>query len=145
MFRPCIPLFAAVLGLASCTQPLPTVADLEDMQTRVKSTLRYRYDDLESRRSSLSDEEYEKEKTKLDDLVVSRATDLAWNRHNMAEVERENHGIPTPDAPQHIVAPTGDQSGGNMRKFNQNSQSMSGNTSTSAAEMNRMMRSTNTQ
>jgi hypothetical protein len=46
----------------------------------------------------LSEAEYQAQLADLNDKVVQRAHTLAWNQHNLAEMERQAQGIPTPAA-----------------------------------------------
>lgn len=47
----------------------------------------------------LSEEKYIEQYGILEDRVVQRAHTLAWDQHNLAEMERKAQGVPTPDAP----------------------------------------------
>ena len=53
----------------------------------------------------LSEAEYETELARLNDRVVSRAHTIAWEQHNLAELERKAQGVPTPDQPVQLMAP----------------------------------------
>lgn len=53
----------------------------------------------------LSEAEYETELARLNDRVVSRAHTIAWEQHNLAELERKYQGVPTPDQPVQLLPP----------------------------------------
>ena len=59
----------------------------------------------------LSDAEYKEQYAALEDKVVQRAHTLAWEQHNLAELERKAQGVPTPDAPVANMAPNAMQGG----------------------------------
>lgn len=59
----------------------------------------------------LSDAEYKAQYAELQDKVVQRAHTLAWNQHNLAELERKAQGVPTPDAPVANMPPSAMQGG----------------------------------
>ncbi|MBK8094250.1 MAG: hypothetical protein IPK32_20370 [Verrucomicrobiaceae bacterium] len=43
---------------------------------------------------------------RLEERVVQKAHTLAWESHQMAELERAAQGVPTPAAPQMLNAPS---------------------------------------
>lgn len=78
----------------------------------------------------LSDAEYKAQYAELQDKVVQRAHTLAWNQHNLAELERKSQGVPTPDAPVANMPPSamhGGAGGGSMyRSYQQQFNSAAG-------------------
>jgi hypothetical protein len=103
-----LPLAAAVAMIcASCAtqaKTMPSAADLDRTHQRFLTLAQPQFDELERKRASgtLSQEDYEREKSALEYRVHQQAVDAAWTAHALAESDRKATGIPTPDSPQQI-------------------------------------------
>ncbi|MBL9185100.1 MAG: hypothetical protein JNN17_23335 [Verrucomicrobiaceae bacterium] len=102
---------AACVVLASCAastmDSIPTGAQMQIYKQQAQREMGSEYTRLAELRHSnvLSEAEYQAELSKLDDRVVARAHTLAWEQHNLAELERKAQGVPTPDQPVQLMAP----------------------------------------
>ncbi len=129
-------LFPVLLSLVSCTtnSSIPDAKELDHYHQSAEAVMKPERDDLERRRASgeITEAAYQAQKAMLDKQVAARATDAAWTRHALAESERKMTGIPTPDNPVAIDAPTsGSNSGmptqGSYRRFNEQDMGMTAN------------------
>lgn len=125
----------AVVALVQCgTSTLPTAESLTANARLLREQARPEFDELDRRLAagSLTEADYQAEKAALEKRISNEARDAAWARHNLAQSERKALGLPTPDAPQVIVAPNalvggagggGVSGGGSLyRPFTQQSQ-----------------------
>lgn len=133
----------AVGLFSSCAQRLPDVAEIDRSYQKVEEQARHERADLERRRASgqLSESDYQREKASLDNRISQRAIAMVWNRHLIEEVQRENVGLPTPDAPQDIAVPEAGSlpTGSDFRRFNQQLDSSYGTTGETVNGMREMM------
>lgn len=116
-----------LLVLAGCTtnSSIPDARDMDKYHRAAEAVMKPERDALEQKRASgqISETEYQAQLAMLERQVSERATDAAWTRHALAESERKMSGIPTPDAPVDLQAPTAGGSGalptgGTYRRFN---------------------------
>jgi hypothetical protein len=97
--------------LASCASStmdsIPTGAQMQIYRDQAQRDLQSEFARLGELRMSnvLSEAEYQTQLADLNDKVVQRAHTLAWNQHNLAEMERQAQGVPTPTAPVVNIAP----------------------------------------
>jgi len=102
---------AAAVVLASCASStmdsIPTGAQMQIYKDQAQREFSSDYMRLAELRHSkvLSEAEYQAELVKVDDRVVARAHTLAWEQHNLAELERKAQGVPTPDQPVQLMPP----------------------------------------
>jgi hypothetical protein len=112
-----LPSFVACTLLASCaSSTMDSIPTGEKMQIFKEQAQRDYQPDFASigelrMKNLLSEAEYQKQLADLNDKVVQRAHTLAWNQHNLAEMERKAQGVPTPDAPVANMAPSAMQGG----------------------------------
>lgn len=144
-FRPMLLALATLGSLASCTQRLPDVAELDRCQRRAEELARPEIVALERRRPSMSESAYQKAKAELDDRITRKGIEMAWTSHSLAEIERENLGIPSPDHPQAINVPEAGAlpTGSDFRRFNQTTDPALGTTGETVSGMREMMGRTN--
>ena len=120
LFLPVLAAAVAAICVSCATQAktMPSAADLDRSQQRFRTQAQPLFDDLERRRASgtLSQAEYEREKSSLEYRVHQQAVDAAWTAHALAESDRKATGIPTPDSPQQIQ--TGSVSGSFYQSHN---------------------------
>jgi|GEM_PF-3060438 len=134
----------ATFGLVQCgTSTLPTADSLTANAQILREQARPEFEELDRRRAagSLSEGDYQAEKAALEKRISNGARDAAWSRHQLAESERKALGLPTPDAPQVVIAPNaliggagggGVSGGGSLyRPFTQQSQGAFNNTMSS--------------
>jgi hypothetical protein len=129
-----ITLFSAALLCGCGTSTLPTAESLSANAQVLREQARPEFDELDRRRalSGLTEADYQAEKAALEKRISNQARDAAWSRHSLAQSERKALGLPTPDAPQTIIAPNalvggagggGVSGGGSLyRPFTQQSQ-----------------------
>ncbi|MFM7606651.1 MAG: hypothetical protein ACKO8Z_15825 [Prosthecobacter sp.] len=97
--------------LASCASStmdsIPTGAQMQIFKAQAKQEHQTEFARLEELRLKhvLSEAEYQEQVSKLNDKVVARAHAIAWDQHNLAEIERKSQGIPTPDQPVQLLPP----------------------------------------
>lgn len=86
---------------------IPTGAQMQIYKDQAQREFGSEYLRLAELRHSnvLSEAEYQAELVKVDDRVVARAHTLAWEQHNLAELERKAQGVPTPDQPVQLMPP----------------------------------------
>jgi len=80
---------------------VPTPAELDKYATVVRARYQAEYAELEQKRAkgTISKEDYEFNKQRLDSEVNEAVNNAAWNKHFLAESERKADGVPTPDQP----------------------------------------------
>lgn len=132
---------AALGGLASCAQRLPDVADFDRSYQKAEELARADRAELESRRSQMSDAQYQREKAELENRIADRAVSMVWTRHSLEETQRENLGIPSPDHPQAISVPQAGSlpTGSDYRRFDQQMDSTFGSSGETISGMRQMM------
>ena len=92
----------AAVVLASCASStmdsIPTGAQMQIYKDQAQREFGSEYLRLAELRHSkvLNEAEYQEELLKVDERVVARAHTLAWEQHNLAELERKAQGVPTP-------------------------------------------------
>lgn len=102
---------AAAVVLASCASStmdsIPTGAQMQIYKEQAQREFSSDYMRLAELRHSkvISEAEYQAELVKVDERVVARAHTLAWEQHNLAELERKAQGVPTPDQPVQMLPP----------------------------------------
>lgn len=135
---------ATALGLVSCTQSLPDVADFDRSYQKAEEYARAERADLERRRGQMSEADYQREKQALDNRVAERAVAMVWTRHSLEETQRENQGLPSPDHPHDINVPQAGSlpTGSDYRRFNQQMDSSYGTTGESISGMRQMIGNT---
>jgi hypothetical protein len=86
---------------------IPTGAQMQIYREQAQREFSSEYVRLADQRDAklLTAEEYNRECAKLEERVVARAHDIAWNQHNLAEMDRKAQGVPTPDAPVRLMTP----------------------------------------
>ena len=122
--------------LASCASStmdsIPSVEQMQIYKEQAQRDMQPDYLRLADMRHSkeLTDSQYFAEVALLDERAVARAHTIAWNQHNMAEMDRQAQGIPTPAAPVMNMAPNamnGGAGGGSMyRSYQQQFNSAAG-------------------
>ena len=101
----------AAVVLASCASStmdsIPTGAQMQIYKDQAQREFGSEYLRLAELRHSkvLNEAEYQEELLKVDERVVARAHTLAWEQHNLAELERKAQGVPTPDQPVQLMPP----------------------------------------
>jgi hypothetical protein len=134
---------AAASVFPSCAQRLPDLAEIDRSYQKVEEQSRNERADLERQRASgrLTESDYQREKAALENRISQRAIAMVWNRHLIKEVQMENAGIPTPDAPQDIAVPEAGSlpTGSDFRRFNQQLDSSYGTTGETVSGMREMM------
>jgi hypothetical protein len=97
-------LFACVL-LASCASStmdsIPNEAQMQAFQDQARRSFSGEYEYLgeEMRAGRITDKEYQERLASLEQRVTSEAHTLAWRSHQLAELQRQSRGEPTPSAP----------------------------------------------
>jgi hypothetical protein len=97
--------------LASCASStmdsIPTGAQMQIYKDQAQREFQSDFARIGELRMSgvLSEAEYQKELAALNDKVVARAHAIAWDQHNLAELERKAQGVPTPDQPVQLMPP----------------------------------------
>ncbi len=97
--------------LASCASStmdsIPTGAQMQVYKDHAQREYQSDFARIGELRMSnvLSEAEYQKELAALNEKVVARAHSIAWDQHNLAELERKSQGVPTPDQPVQLMAP----------------------------------------
>jgi hypothetical protein len=86
---------------------IPTGAQMQIFKAQAKREYQADFAQLEELRLThvLSESEYQEQMSKLNDKIVARAHAIAWDHHNLAEIERKSQGIPTPDQPVQLLPP----------------------------------------
>lgn len=117
---------AALLAACTTNSSIPDAKELDRYQKAAEAVMKPERDALEQKRANgqITDAEYKAQLAMLERQISERATDAAWTRHALAESERKMSGIPTPDAPVALEAPTAGGSGalptgGTYRRFNE--------------------------
>lgn len=115
--------FSAAFNLLACAllaacasstmDSIPTGERMQIFKQQAQLQMQPEYQRLAEMRyaKELSDSEYFAQVELLDDRATSLAHTLAWNQHNMAELERKSQGVPTPDAPVANMPPSAMQGG----------------------------------
>lgn len=111
LFRHLTALLACMLlgACASSTMDsVPDEAKLEQYKNAARSSFQGEYARLITERDSgfLTQAQYSEQVNRLEERVVQKAHTLAWESHQMAELERAAQGVPTPAAPQMLNAPS---------------------------------------
>ena len=108
---------AACAVLASCAastmDSIPTGERMQIFKDQAQRDFQSEFARLGELRMThvLSEAEYQRQLSELNDKVVQRAHTLAWEQHHLAEMERKAQGVPTPDAPVANMAPNAMQGG----------------------------------
>jgi len=103
-------LFACVL-LASCASStmdsIPNEAQMQAFQDQARRSFSGEYEYLgeEMRAGRITDKEYQERLASLEQRVTSEAHTLAWRSHQLAELQRQSRGEPTPSAPVAMGVP----------------------------------------
>lgn len=107
---------ALALVLAACESTVPTVAQMEALEQRVRAEHQPEYAELASFRASgqMSAEQHADAVAALDKKVRNKVDNMLWNRHSLAQSERKSLGLPTPDRPVQIDAPVAGQINGSL-------------------------------
>jgi hypothetical protein len=109
-------LFACVL-LASCASStmdsIPNEAQMQAFQDQARRSFSGEYEYLgeEMRAGRITDKEYQERLASLEQRVTSEAHTLAWRSHQLAELQRQSRGEPTPSAPVAMGIPNAMMSG----------------------------------
>jgi hypothetical protein len=105
-----------VLTLAACESTVPTSAQLDALEQTVRAEHQSEYAELASLRASgrISAEQHAESVESLDKKVRNKVDTMLWSRHNLAQSERKSLGIPTPDQPVQLDAPTAGQINGSL-------------------------------
>jgi hypothetical protein len=106
--------FLAGFLLIGCgSSSLPSAESLSASARVLREQARPEFDELERRRAMglLSVADYQADRAALEKRISDDARDAAWSRHFLVESERRANGVPTPDAPQSIMAPNALQGG----------------------------------
>jgi hypothetical protein len=107
---------ALALMLAACVSTVPTVAQMEALEQKMRAEHQPEYAELASLRASgqMSAEQHADAVAALDTKVRTKVDNMLWNRHNLAQSERKSLGLPTPDRPVQIDAPVAGQINGSL-------------------------------
>lgn len=107
----CVAATAFLVGCGSSS--LPSAESLSASARVLREQARPEFDELERRRAMglLSEADYQADRAALEKRISDDARDAAWSHHFLVESERRANGIPTPDAPQSIMAPNALQGG----------------------------------
>lgn len=95
-----------VMAVSCETSTLPSAEKIDAYEKQLRQQAQPEFDDLDRMRAGgqISQEEYAFRKQGIEARIVSQARDAAWTKHSIAEYQRKNMGIPTPDQP--VAAPT---------------------------------------
>lgn len=108
---------APALLLMSCaSSTMPTPGQLDQLEKQVRSEYQAQYTSLAQQRSSgqLTPDQYNASLADLDKKVRNKVDTMVWSRHNLAQSELKSMGMPTPDAPVQLDAPTAGQVNGSL-------------------------------
>ena len=107
----CVAATAFLIGCGSSS--LPSAESLSASARVLREQARPEFDELERRRAMglLSEADYQADRAALEKRISDDARDAAWSHHFLVESERRANGVPTPDAPQAIMAPNALQGG----------------------------------
>jgi hypothetical protein len=115
--------FSATLNLVACAllascasstmDSIPTGEKMEIYKEQAFRSYQSEFERLVAARmeKTINESEYQTELSVLNDKVVQLAHTLAWEQHNLAELERKSQGVPTPDTPVENMAPNAQQGG----------------------------------
>lgn len=110
--------FLAVLALmlAACASTVPTSEQMDALEQKVRAEHQPEYAELASLRASgqISAEQHAEALQSLDKKVRNKVDTMLWSRHNLAQSELKSLGIPTPDRPVQLDAPTAGQINGSL-------------------------------
>jgi hypothetical protein len=104
------------LMLAACESTVPTSAQMDALEQKVRAEHQPEYAELASLRTSgrISAEQHAEALQMLDKKVRNKVDTMLWSRHNLAQSELKSLGIPTPDRPVQLEAPTAGQINGSL-------------------------------
>jgi hypothetical protein len=95
------------LGATACTSSLPTAEQMDAYEKDARAEYRAAYAELDRQRAEglLTQEQYQFERSRLDQRVRNAADTKAWGRHALVQSEMKANYIPTPDQPVDLRAP----------------------------------------
>lgn len=98
----------AVAILTSCSTPtMPTAEDMDRYYRKAEQMAQDQVVllDQKRQRGEITQEEYETKSAAIRGRIVNQATELAWARHEIAEAQKRQLGIPTGDHPVRVDVP----------------------------------------
>ena len=141
--RHLLPALATAALFASCTQQLPDVADFDRCYQRAEQLAQSEIQELDRRHSAnqIDEQTYQQQKSAIQTRIGQRAVDIAFTNHSLATIQRANQGLPTPQNPLEISVPQAGtlSTGGDFRRFNDQTSSPSGTTGDTISGMGQMM------
>ena len=99
----------AALLTAACNSTLPTKRDMERFYAEAEKSVQRDVDQLKALRDRgrITQEEYARREAAIRDTVGRRASEMAWTKHELAQSELRNMGIPTPENAVWVQPPGG--------------------------------------
>lgn len=95
------------VALMSCGSTIPTPAQMDQLESRLRKEEAPEYERLAQMRRAghLSPGEYEVQKQALDMRVQNKVDSMVWSRHALAQSHLKAQGLPTPDRPVSNLPP----------------------------------------
>jgi len=95
------------VALMSCGSTIPTAAQMDQLESRLRKEEAPEYERLAQMRRAgqLSPGEYEVQKQALDLRVQNKVDSMVWSRHALAQSHLKAQGLPTPDRPVSNLPP----------------------------------------
>lgn len=110
-------LLASSLVLMSCQSTKPTAESMDAYYRKAEEMAQVQVGiiDVQLRRGVISQEEYDLRLGSIRNGISKQAMDLAWARHEIAEAQKRQLGIPTGDSQPEISVPSASSTGGFYR------------------------------
>lgn len=115
-------LLGALAALCSCASTTtPTAAQMDRYYAKAEEMAQSQIDIIDAQRKAgqIGQEEYDARLRSIRNNIPSQAQDLAWARHEIADAQKRQLGIPTGGNPVPMGLPDPGSTGGFYRPYNQ--------------------------
>jgi hypothetical protein len=115
-------LLGALAALCSCaSNTTPTAAQMDRYYAKAEEMAQSQINiiDVQLQRGEISQQEYNERLSSIKHNIPNQAQDLAWARHEIADAQKRQLGIPTGGNPVPMQLPDAGAAGGFYRPYNQ--------------------------